>query len=211
MLMTFPTVQALGTSLLASAGLVGIIAGIAAQKTIGNIIAGLQIAATQPIRLDDVVVIDGEWGWVEEIGLTHVFVRIWDLRRLVIPLSYILEHPFQNWTRHSSNVLGTVVIHSDYTVPIGALRQALRSILEQSELWDRQVWNLQVTDATHDGLELRALLSASTGPIVWDLRCHVREKLVEFLREQYPESLPTTRVIVADTPDANELSQRSAA
>lgn len=200
MLMTFPAVRHLGVSLLASAGIVGVVAGLAAQRTIGNLIAGLLIAWTQPIRLDDVVVVEGEWGWIEEIGWTHVVVRIWDLRRLVLPLSYFLEKPFQNWTRQSAEILGTVFVYTDYIVPVDELRKALRGILDSSGLWDGNVCALQVTGATERGIELRALMSATDSPTAWDLRCYVREKLVEFLRTHYPESLPRTRAVVAGPP-----------
>jgi small-conductance mechanosensitive channel len=209
MLMTFPAVQYLGTSLLASAGLIGVVLGVAAQRPIGNLIAGVQIALTQPIRLGDVVVIDGEWGWIEEIGTTHVVVRIWDLRRLVLPLSYILEKPFQNWTVETSNILGTVFIYADYTVPVAALREALHSILEASGMWDGRVWGLVVTDTTDRAVELRALMSAPSGPAAWDLRCHVREKLLDFLQTNYPQCLPRSRVLV-DGSEEPDLAARAA-
>jgi small-conductance mechanosensitive channel len=196
-LLTFPSVQYLGTSLLASAGLTGIIAGIAAQRTIGNLIAGLQIAVSQPLRLDDVVVIEGEWGRIEEIGATHVTVALWDKRTLVVPLSYFMDHSFQNWTRKSAQLLGTVLVYTDYAVPVDDVRAELLRILEASELWDGVTWGLQVTGASLSGLELRALMSAHDGPTAWDLRCHVREKLVDFLSRQHPQSLPRTRVLVA--------------
>jgi small-conductance mechanosensitive channel len=194
MLMTFPSVQHLGTSLLASAGIVGIVAGVAAQRTIGNLIAGLQIALSQPIRLDDVVVIDDEWGRVEDIGTTHVSVRLWDARYLVVPLSYVIERPFENWTRETANILGTVEIATDYTVPVEEMRDELLRVLKESALWDGEVWALQVTGAEARSLQLRALMSARDGPTAWDLRCEVREKLVRFLQERHPESLPRTRV-----------------
>jgi small-conductance mechanosensitive channel len=193
MLMTFPSVRHLGVSLFASAGVAGIVIGMALRTTISNLIAGLQIALTQPIRLDDVVIVDGEWGRVEEIGTTYIVVRIWDLRRLVVPLSYFIENPFQNWTRVTADLLGTVFVYADYRVPVERVRRELHGILESSGLWDGKVWGLQVTDTTERTMQLRALMSAPDSSRAWDLRCHVREKLVEFLQREYPESLPVVR------------------
>jgi small-conductance mechanosensitive channel len=191
--MTFSKVRQLGTSILASAGIVGIIVGIAAQRSIATLLAGFQIAITQPIRLDDVVIVENEWGRIEEITLTYVVVRIWDLRRLVVPITYFLEKPFQNWTRVSADLLGTVFIYVDYTVPVQAVREKLRGILEHSTQWDGQVCVLQVTNTTEHTVELRALMSAVDSSSAWELRCHVREKLVEFIQKNYPESLPKLR------------------
>ena len=193
-LLTFPTLRQVGVSLFASAGLAGLIIGLAARPTLSNLIAGAQIALTEPIRLDDVVIVEGEWGWIEEITTTYVVVRIWDLRRLILPLSYFMEKPFQNWTRISADLLGTVNVYADYTVSVAAVREALHRILQESGMWDGKVWNLQVTNATEHTLELRALMSAKDSGVAWDLRCHVREKLVEFLQSHYPQSLPRTRV-----------------
>jgi small-conductance mechanosensitive channel len=192
-LMTFEKVRQLGTTLLASAGLVGIIVGIAAQKSIATLFAGIQLAITQPIRIDDVVIVENEWGRVEEITLTYVVVRIWDLRRLVVPITYFLEKPFQNWTRISADILGTVFLYVDYTVPVEAVRAELRRIVENSPLWDGQVCTLQVTNATERTLELRALMSAADSSNGWGLRCEVREKLIEFIRQNYPDGLPKVR------------------
>ncbi len=194
MLMMFPRVRQMGVSLLASAGIIGIILGFAAQKTLGNIVAGIQIAISQPIRLDDVVIVENEWGWIEEINLIYVVVRIWDLRRLVVPISYFIEHPFQNWTRTSADILGTVFLYADYTVPVDEVRKELTRILQNSPHWDKKVDVLQVTNATERTIELRALMSAVDSPSAWDLRCEVREKLLEFLQKNYPESLPKARV-----------------
>lgn len=194
MLMTFPKVRQMGVSLLASAGVIGIILGFAAQKTLGNLIAGIQIALAQPIRLDDVVIVEGEWGWIEEINLIYVVVRVWDLRRLVVPISYFIENPFQNWTRTSADILGTVFIYADYTVPVQEVRKELTRILENSSYWDKKVDVLQVTNASEKTVELRALMSAVDSPSAWDLRCQVREGLLEFLQKKHPESLPRTRV-----------------
>jgi len=193
-LMSFAEVRQIGVSLLASAGMIGIIIGFAAQKTLGNLIAGIQIAIAQPIRLDDVVIIEGEWGWIEEITLTFVVVRIWDLRRLVVPISYFLEKPFQNWTRTSADLLGTVFIYTDYTVPTKEVRNELTRILENSSKWDKKVNVLQVTNATDKTIELRALMSAADSPTAWGLRCEVREKLLEFLQQRFPECLPRIRI-----------------
>ncbi|MBU1727313.1 MAG: mechanosensitive ion channel family protein [Candidatus Omnitrophica bacterium] len=194
MLMSFKEVRHIGVSILASAGIVGIVIGFAAQKTLGNLIAGIQIAIAQPIRLDDVVIIEGEWGWIEEITLTFVVVRIWDLRRLVVPISYFLEKPFQNWTRTSADLLGTVFVYTDYTVPAKEVRNELTRILENSSKWDKKVNVLQVTNATDKTVELRALMSAADSPTMWDLRCEVREKLLEFLQQRFPECLPRIRI-----------------
>ena len=193
-LMSFEKVRQLGTSLLASAGIIGVILGFAAQKTLGNFIAGLQIALAQPIRIDDVVIVEDEWGWIEEITLTYVIVRIWDLRRLVVPISYFIEKPFQNWTRTSADILGSVFIYADYTVPVKELRSELTRILEESPHWDKKVNVLQVTNATAQTVEIRALMSSVDSPTAWNLRCEVREKLLEFLQKRFPECLPRTRV-----------------
>jgi small-conductance mechanosensitive channel len=193
MLMTFPKVQQLGTTILASAGIIGIVVGMAAQRTIGNFIAGLQIAFTQPIRLDDVVIVENEWGRIEEITLTYVVVKIWDLRRLIVPITYFIEKPFQNWTRTSADILGTVYIYVDYTVPVDSIREQLQKILNESELWDKKVCVLQVTNATERTVELRALMSAPDASTAWSLRCQVREKLIDFIRENYPHALPKLR------------------
>ncbi len=192
-LMTFPSLRAVGFSLFASAGAAGLIVGLAARPTLSNLIAGLQIALTDPIRIDDVVIVEGEWGWIEEINTTYVVVRIWDLRRLIVPLTHFIEKPFENWTRRSADILGTVFLYADYTVPVEEVRAELRRIVEGSELWDGEVCGLQVTNATERTVELRALVSAATSPAAWDLRCMVRERMIEFLKEQYPESLPRIR------------------
>jgi len=193
MLMTFPDVRQIGASILASAGIAGLVAGIAARGTFASLIAGLQVALTQPIRLEDSVVVEGEWGWIEEIGTTYVVVRLWDLRRLIVPLTYFIEKPFQNWTRTTSDLLGTAMIYADYTVPVEEVRQELRRVLEETPLWDRRSWALQVTDLTDSTVQLRALMSASCASRAFDLRCLVRERLVYFLKEKYPQCLPTRR------------------
>lgn len=193
MLMTFEKIRQLGTTILASAGIIGIVVGMAAQRTIGTFIAGLQIAFTQPIRVDDVVIVENEWGRIEEITLTYVVVRIWDLRRLIVPITYFIEKPFQNWTRTTAEILGTVFLYVDYTVPFEAIREELQRILDKSQHWDRKVCVLQVTNTSERTIELRALMSAADASTAWTLRCEVREKLVSFIQKNYPEALPRVR------------------
>jgi small-conductance mechanosensitive channel len=193
MLMVFQSVRQLGTAMIASAGVAGIVIGFAAQKSLGTLLAGFQIAMTQPIRIDDVVIVEGEWGRIEEITLTYVVVAIWDLRRLVVPITYFIEKPFQNWTRTSSDILGSVFLQVDFDVPVDAVRRELTRILEGSANWDRKVNVLQVTDTKDRTLELRALASSSDASKSWDLRCEVREKLVAFIQKNYPASLPRIR------------------
>jgi small-conductance mechanosensitive channel len=192
-LLHFEGFRELGAGLLASAGVVGIILGIAAQRTLGTVIAGFQIAITQPIRVDDVVIVEGEWGRIEEITLTYVVVRVWDLRRLVVPISHFIEKPFQNWTRETSNILGTVFLRADYTLPVDALRAEFERLLEASELWDGEVAKVHVTDAGERTMEVRALMSTADSGSAWELRCYVREKLVTFLQQNHPECLPRVR------------------
>lgn len=192
-LMSFERVRQLGAGILASAGIIGIIVGVAAQKSLATLIAGIQIAITQPIRLDDVVIVEGEWGRIEEITLTYVVVCIWDQRRLILPITYFLEKPFQNWTRVSADLLGTVYLNVDPTVPVDAIREELQQIVEADERWDRRVCGLQVTNVTERTVELRALVSAADSSQAWDLRCAVREKLLAFIRDRYPEVLPRVR------------------
>ncbi len=204
MLMVFPSVRQFGTSILASAGIAGIILGIAAQKSLANFIAGFQIAITQPIRIEDAVVVEGEWGWIEEVTLSYVVVRIWDWRRLVLPITYFVEKPFQNWTRTSGNILGSVFLYVDYSIPLEALRTRLDEILDSTPLWDRRAKVLQVTDSREHDIELRILCSGKDSPTTWDLRCHVREKLIEFIRENYPDSLPRLRARLEKSPAVDE-------
>lgn len=193
-LMTFESIKRIGISLFASAGVAGIIIGFAAQKLIASVLAGFQIALTQPIRIDDVVIVENEWGWIEEINLTYVVVRIWDKRRLIVPTTYFIEKPFQNWTRVSADILGTVFIYTDYSVPIDLLREAYLQMLKETDLWDGKVGVMQVTNATDRVMEIRALMSAANSPTAWDLRVLIREKLILYLQEHHPESLPRTRV-----------------
>ncbi len=193
-LMSFDRVRQLGVSILASAGIVGLVVGLAAQKTIGSVLAGLQIAITQPIRIDDVLIVEGEWGRVEEITLTYVVVAIWDQRRLVVPITYFLEKPFQNWTRRTAQLLGTVLIQTDYTVPVEEVRAELLRILEGTELWDRRVAGLSVVETGERTVQLRALMSAVDSGSAWNLRCLVREELLGYLQKNHPESLPRLRI-----------------
>jgi small-conductance mechanosensitive channel len=203
MLMVFDSVRHLGASMLASAGVMGIVIGFAAQRSIATMVAGVQIAFTQPIRIDDVVIVESEWGQIEEITLTYVVVRTWDLRRLIVPISYFIEKPFQNWTRVSADLIGTVFLYADYSTPIQPLRDELDRILEKSNLWDHKVKVLQVTDTKDRMLELRALVSAANAGAAWDLRCDVRERLVTFLQREYPECLPKSRTDILSVPHIN--------
>jgi small-conductance mechanosensitive channel len=193
MLMTFPAIKHIGVSILASAGLASLVIGMAMKDTLANLIAGVQIAFTQPFRIEDAVVVEGEWGWIEEIGTMYVVVRIWDLRRLVLPLSYFLDHPFQNWTRNSADLLANVILYVDYTVPMDDLRAELRRICESTKLWRGNVCVLQASDASEHTVQLRALMDARNSGDAWDLRCLVREKLIEFLQKNYSASLPRVR------------------
>jgi small-conductance mechanosensitive channel len=199
-LMLFEQVRNIGISLFASAGVAGIILGLSAQKALGSILAGLQIAITQPIRIDDVVIVENEWGWIEEINLTYVVVRLWDKRRLVVPTTYFLEKPFQNWTRTSADILGSVFLYTDYTLPVEALRKELSRILKATPLWDGKVNVMQVTDAKEYTMEIRALMSAASSPEAWDLRVYVREELIAFIQREYPQCLPRTRLIMNEQP-----------
>ena len=202
-LMQIPGIERVGASLLASAGLAGIAVGLAARPTLTNLLAGLQLALTQPIRIDDVVIVEGEWGRIEEIRNTFVIVRIWDLRRLVVPLTYFIEKPFQNWTRVTADLLGTVFLFVDYRTPMEAVRTELKRILDESGLWDGKVWNLQVTDATEHSVQLRCLMSAPDASQAWDLRCLVRERLIEWLQQAHPQALPRARAEVLAPAEAD--------
>jgi small-conductance mechanosensitive channel len=192
-LVGFEQFRRLGTGILASAGLAGIIAGLAARPALSNLIAGIQIALTEPIRLEDVVIVENEWGCIEEITLTYVVVRIWDLRRLIVPIGYFLEKPFQNWTRKTADLIGSVYLYVDYTVPVEQVREELQRILKNSTYWKGAVSALQVVDATEKTMQLRAIMDAANSSDAWDLRCEVREKLIEFVRRNYPESFPVMR------------------
>ncbi len=208
-LLTFPMVRQIGTALLASAGIIGLVAGIAAKPVFGNLIAGLQIALTQPIRLDDVVIVEGEWGRVEEIGSSYVVVRIWDERRMVVPLTWFIENPFQNWTRRSADLLGTAFLWLDYRAPIVAIRAELERICKGESLWDGRVCVTQVTETSEHTLQVRLLVSARNSGDAFDLRCIVRERMLDFLAREYPQALPRTRAEILDRPDPATRGPRS--
>jgi small-conductance mechanosensitive channel len=191
-LMSFPSVRQLGLSLFASAGVAGLVLGVAARPTLGNMIAGMQIAMSQPIRIDDVVVVENEFGRVEEITMTYVVLRLWDERRMIVPLTWFIEKPFTNWTRTGASLLSTVYLYADYAVDVNAVRAELGRIVRSTDLWDRRVAVLHVTDATEQAVQLRALMSASNSGVAFDLRCFVRERLVAFLSQQR-EALPRVR------------------
>ena len=195
-LMTLPGVRQIGVSLLASAGAAGIIAGLALQPLLTNLIAGVQIALTQPIRIDDAVLVEGEFGWVEEIGSTYVVVRLWDWRRMILPLTYFIQKPFQNWTREKAELIGTVMLYLDYSAPVGAIRERAEAIVRDSPLWDGKVVNVAVVETSERSMHVRVLASARNAGVVFDLRAEVREKLLEWLREEYPDALPRDRLAV---------------
>jgi small-conductance mechanosensitive channel len=192
-LMTFPRARQLGASLLASAGVAGLIVGIAARSVFSNLLAGLQIALAQPIRIDDVLIVEGEWGRVEEITATYVVLKIWDERRLIVPLGWFIEHPFQNWTRRSADILGTVFLWVDYTLPVEAIRKEAQRLCEASPHWDRRVCVVQVTEATERAMQLRILVSSSASGPNFDLRCALREALIDFIQREFPQALPRVR------------------
>jgi len=204
MLMTVPAIRQVGTSLLASAGLAGLVAGLAARPVLANLVAGVQIALTQPIRIDDVVIVEGEWGRIEEITSTYVVVRIWDERRLITPLSYFIEHPFENWTRSGSELLAPVLLWVDYTITLEKIRLELARICRASPNWDGRICQLDVVDMTERALQLRALTSAADASRAWSLRCHVREELIRYLCEQQPASLPRFRARVLEREAIND-------
>ncbi len=193
-LLSFDNMRKLGAGLLTGVGVGGIIIGFAAQKSLANLLAGFQIAFTQPIRIDDVLVVEGEWGRVEEITLTYVVLNIWDKRRMIFPINYFIEKPFQNWTRNNSELLGTVLLYVDYTIPIEALRAAFLKLVKGHPLWDEQVAVVQVTNATEKSVEIRLLVSSFDSGKAFDLRCFLREKMIEFIQTNYPNSFPKTRL-----------------
>ncbi len=193
-LMTFPAVRAIGATLLASAGLAGLAVGLATRPLLENLVAGIQIALTQPIRIDDVVIVEKEFGRVEEITSTYVVVALWDRRRMILPLTYFIDKPFETWTRHTTDLIGVVMLYTDYTMPVDALRSELDRVLVETPLWDGDVKAVQVTDTNMHGIEVRILVSARNAPTLFDLRCFVREKLIAFVGERYPSALPATRI-----------------
>ena len=205
-LMTFQSVRQFGISIFASAGVAGIVLGLAARPVLANLIAGVQIALTQPIRIDDAIVLEGEWGWIEELTATYVVVRLWDRRRLIVPLSYFLEKPFQNWTRSSASIIGTVMLYLDHTAPIGSIRDKVTEIATQSKYWDGDVANLQVTDTRDYTIEIRILVSAANSPAAWDLRCEMREKILSFIQAEHPLALPKRRNVAEPVLPANRTA-----
>jgi small-conductance mechanosensitive channel len=198
-LLTFDSVRQFGVTLFASAGVAGIIGGLAARPVLSNFFAGIQLAVAQPIRIDDAVNVENESGTIEEITFSYVVVRLWDLRRMVVPLSYFIEKPFQNLTRTGGELIGTVFFYVDHTAPVEAIRDKLTQIVGQSKLWNGKVVSLQVSDCRETTIELRALLSANSGSALWDLRCEVREKLIEYLQREYPTALPRRRYEAAES------------
>lgn len=209
-LMTFPGARQVGASLLASAGVIGIVAGIAARPVFSNLIAGLQLALAQPIRMDDVLIVNGEWGRVEDITGTYVVLRIWDERRLIIPLQWFIENPFENWTRSSSQLLGTVFLYLDFATPMEPLRAEVKRVVEAAPEWDGRVCGLQVTDTSERAMQVRILVSAASSGQAFDLRCKVREALLAFVAREYPECLPGTRMLGQDFAQGVEMRQGAA-
>jgi len=207
-LMTFPAVRQYGVSLFASAGVAGIVVGLAARPVLSNLMAGVQIAMTQPIRLYDAVTLENEHGIIEEITSTYVVVKLWDLRRMIVPLTYFIEKPFQNWTRETSALIGNVMLYVDYCAPVGVIREKFNEILKQSDKWDEKVAALQVTDFKEGTMELRCLMSARSAALAFDLRCEVREKLIDFLQKEHPEALPRSRQISLQKDDDSDDAAR---
>lgn len=187
-LMSIESLRSIGVSVLTSAGVIGIIVGLAAQRSVGQVLSGVQIAFTQPIRLDDVVIVEGEWGRIEEINITYVVVKIWDERRLIVPIDYFLSNPIQNWTRNSSNIMGTVYLYTSYDLPLDPLREKLKTIVEENPNWDGRVQNIQVTGCKEWYKEVRILVSSSDSSKNWDLRVEIREKMIDFINEKFPGS-----------------------
>lgn len=203
-LTVIPGVKQIGVSLFASAGIAGIAIGIAARPVLSNLISGLQIAFTQPIRIDDVVIVEGEWGWIEQITLFYVVIKIWDLRRLVVPLSYFTEKPFQNWTRESAQIIGNVTWSLDHRAPIAAIRERVEACVKDTPLWDGKVVSVQVTEASGPTITVRALASATTSPKAWDLRCYIREDIISWLQTEHPDALPQQRLELASPTPEND-------
>lgn len=200
-LLSFSSLRRIGTGLLTGVGISGIIVGLAAQRSLGNLLAGLQIAFTQPMRLDDVLIVEGEWGRVEEITLTYVVLHIWDQRRLILPINYFIEKPFQNWTRTSAEIFGTIFLHLDYKAPFDEIRAEFKRVLDANELWDKKAGTMQITGSTDQTVEVRLLVSAVNAGTVFDLRCFIREHMIGFIQKNHPEALPRTRAIIDLLPD----------
>ena len=204
LLISFQGSRKVGLSVLTSAGVVSVVIGFAAQKTLANLLAGIQIAFNQQIRLDDAVVVEKEWGRIEEINLTSVIVRLWDRRRLILPITYFVENPFENWTRSDASIIGSIFIYLDYNVPVDKIREKAREFAENNPLWTGESFAVQVTDIQPTCIQVRVLVSAPDAPSAFDLRCHMRENLIAFIRDEYPQSLPQTRLMLAE-----ELKTRS--
>ena len=209
-LVSFSSLRRIGTGLLTGVGISGIIVGFAAQRSLGNLLAGLQIAFTQPLRIDDVLVVEGEFGRVEEITLTYVVLNLWDKRRLILPINYFLEKPFQNWTRTSSDILATVFLYLDYTAPIDELRMEFDRLLDETNMWDKRAKVLQVTDSKESTVEVRMLFSAANSAIAFDLRCYVRENMISFIQKNHAYALPKTRSAIVSN-NGNFSAEFSAA
>jgi small-conductance mechanosensitive channel len=207
-LMTFEPVRQYGVSLFASAGVAGLVIGLAARPMLSNLIAGIQLAMTQPIRIGDAVLLENEFGTVEEITATYVVVRLWDWRRLIVPLAYFIEKPFQNWTREGGAILGSVHLHLDYSAPVDRIRARAKELVEQSKLWNGQVFNVQVTDTKPETMEVRVLVSADSSGQAGDLRAELREKLIAFLQQEHPGALPRRRLEIAGGGDGVPAPQQ---
>ncbi|HEX7365880.1 MAG TPA: mechanosensitive ion channel domain-containing protein [Pelobium sp.] len=203
-LFSFEGMRRIGAGLLTGVGVSGIIIGFAAQKSLGNLLAGFQIAFTQPIRIDDVLVVEGEWGRVEEITLTYVVLHIWDERRLILPINYFIEKPFQNWTRSTAEILGTVFIYADYSLPLDTLRNEFDRLLDETPLWNKKAKAVQLTDAKENVIEIRALMSANNSSEAFDLRCYIRENLIHFIQKNHPNALPKTRAFLQSAAESQK-------
>ncbi|MGW9244515.1 mechanosensitive ion channel family protein [Streptomyces badius] len=211
MLLTFPPMRAVGTSMLASAGLLGIVAGVAAQSTLGNLFAGLQIAFGDMVRIGDTVVVDGEWGTIDEITLTFLAVRTWDERRITMPVSYFTSQPFENWSRGGAQMTGTVFFHLDHSAPVAAMREKLREILGDIAAWDGRDWSLAVTDTTPSTIQVRAVMTAKDADDIWTARCAVREQLIGWLRDHHPYALPRIATAPAALPPGEQWAELTGA
>jgi small-conductance mechanosensitive channel len=198
-LMTFPSIRNVSAGLFASAGVAGLVLGMAARPTLGNLITGIQIALSEPIRIDDAVVVEGQSGRVVEVNTTFVVIRLSDLRHMIVPISHFIEKPFENWTRYSSDMIGAVFLYLDYTIPVEELREHYKSILESSPLWDGRTMTVQVTDFKESTVEIRFLMSAASATATFELRCYVREKMLDYLQREHPSALPKVRSEVALT------------
>ena len=206
-LLSFSSLRRIGTGLLTGVGISSIIVGLAAQRSLGNLLAGLQIAFTQPLRLDDVLVVEGEYGRVEEITMTYVVLSVWDQRRLILPINYFIEKPFQNWTRTTAEILGTVFLYLDYTAPFDEIRKEFNRLIQSTELWDKRTSGMQVTNTTENTVEIRLLVSAVNSGKAFDLRCYIRENMVNFIQKNYPRALPVQREIITEETTLNASGQ----